>query len=130
MRARFALLAAVVAALLYAAFAAGAARQPGEAWFEVIVAVLALAASASALLGGAITARAPRAAWWGVGLLAAFVAWSGLSLTWSIAPDRTWEEFNRALSYALMAGLGVLVGASVPRAVERFAALWLVAVSA
>lgn len=129
MRVRSALLAALLAALLYAAFAAGAARQPGEAWFEVIVAVLALAASASALLGGAIGARAPRASWWGVGLLALFVAWSGLTLTWSIAPDRTWEEFNRALSYALAAGLGVMVGASLPRAIERFAAGWLIAVS-
>lgn len=129
MRTRSALLAALLAALLYTAFAAGAARQPGEAWFEIIVAVLALAASASALLGGAIGARAPRAAWWGVGLLALFVAWSGLTLTWSIAPDRTWEEFNRALSYALVAGLGVMVGASLPRAIERFAAGWLIAVS-
>lgn len=126
---RHLLLAALLAALLYAAFAAGAARQPGETWFEVIVAALALVACASALLGGAIGGRAPRTAWWGVGLLALFVAWSGLTLTWSIAPDRSWEEFNRALSYALVAGLGVIVGASVPRAVERFAAGWLVVVS-
>ncbi len=129
MRARLTLLAALLAALLYAAFAAGAARQPGEAWFEIAAAVLALAATASALLGGPISARAPRGAWWGVVLLALFVAWSGLTLAWSIAPDRTWEELNRAVSYALVAGLGVLVGASVPRAVERFAAGWLVLVS-
>jgi hypothetical protein len=123
------LLAALVAALLYAAFAAGAARQPGEAWFEVVVAALALIAVAGALLGGgqAETARVPRSAWWGVGLLAVFAGFSGLSMLWSITPDRSWEEFNRALAYALVAGLGVLLGASVERAVERFAIGWLVA---
>lgn len=129
MRTRFALLAAVVAALLYAAFAAGAARQPGEAWFEIVVAVLALVATAWALLSGQ-AGRAPRAAWWGVGLLALFVAWTGLTLAWSVDPDRTWEEFNRVLAYALIAGLGVLVGSTVERAVERFAAAWLIGVSA
>ena len=131
MRARFALLAALLAAFLYAAFAAGAARQPGEAWFAVAMAVLALLAVSSALLGGALAvdgvggSRVPRAAWWGVGLLAAFVAWSGLTLAWSIAPDNTWEEFNRALAYPLVAGLALLVGATVPRAIERFAIGWL-----
>jgi hypothetical protein len=128
-RARTALLAAVVAALLYAAFAAGAARMPGEALFEVAVAVLALVAAVGALLGGTAGRRVPRAAWWGVLLLALFSAWSALTLAWSINPDRTWEEFNRALSYTLVAGLGVLIGATVERAVERFAALWLIGVS-
>jgi len=128
-RGRLALLAALVAALLYAAFAAGAARQPGEAWFEVAVAALALFAVASALLGDDAVerARVPRAAWWGVGLLAAFAAFSGLSILWSVGPDRSWEELNRALAYALVAGLGVLLGASVERAIERLAVGWLIA---
>jgi hypothetical protein len=147
-RGRLALLAALVAALLYAAFAAGAARQPGEAWFEVAVAALALFAVASALLGdeaaqsglrpegpasgGHVAASGtlgragvPRAAWWGVGLLAGFAAFSGLSILWSVTPDRSWEELNRALAYALVAGLGVLLGASVERAIERLALGWL-----
>jgi hypothetical protein len=125
MRARTALLAALVAALAYAAFAHGAARQPGEAWFEVAVAGLALVVAASALLGGPLRPGPAPAGWWGVGLLALFAAWTGASLLWSIAPDRSWEELNRAIAYAGVAGVGLAVGASVPRAVERFAVGWL-----
>lgn len=62
--------------------------------------------------------------------LALFVAWSGLSLTWSIAPDRSWAELNRVLSYTLIAATGVLAGAAIPRAAERFATGWLAVVSA
>ena len=130
MKAPTALIVALVAALGYAAFAHGAARQPGEAWLEILLAATALGAAASALLGGSISASAQRPAWWGVGLLAAFAAWSGLTLLWSIAPDRTWEELNRALAYALVAGLGVMVGASLPRAAERFAVGFLLVVVA
>ena len=126
-RAPVLLLSAVVALLAYALFAHGAERQPGEGWLEVGLAALALVAGASALLGGPIRARAPRTAWWGVAALALFAAWSGLSLAWSIAPDRTWEELNRAIAYALAAGLGLALGASVPRAVERAATGWLIA---
>src|SRR4051794_35123754 len=103
--------------------------MPGEAWFEVAVAVIALVAAVTALLGGMGERRIPRAAWWGVLLLALFAAWSGVTLAWTLDPDRTWEEFNRALSYALVASLGVLIGATVERAAERFAAAWLIGVS-
>jgi hypothetical protein len=97
----------------------------------VTAAVLALSAASSALLGGNLAARGPRGprgAWLGVVLLALFVAWNGLSLTWSISPDRSWEELNRVLSYALITGVAVLIGASMPRAIERFAAGWLIVV--
>ncbi|MFL5843339.1 MAG: O-antigen ligase family protein [Solirubrobacteraceae bacterium] len=80
-------------------------------------------------MGEAARARAPRGAWIGVVALALFVAWTGLSITWSIAPDRSWAEFNRVLAYVLLTGVGVLLGAALPRAVERFAAGFLVVVS-
>jgi hypothetical protein len=124
-RAPTALLAALLGLLAYACFAHGAARQPGEAWLEIGLVALALGAGATGLLGGPVRLRAPRAALAGVALLALFAVWSGVSLGWSIAPDRTWAELNRALAYALAAGLGLAIGASAPRAVERFAAGWL-----
>jgi tetratricopeptide (TPR) repeat protein len=57
------------------------------------------------------------------------VAWTGLSLTWSIAPDRSWAEFNRVLAYVLLTGVAVLMGAAIPRAIERFATGFLAVVA-
>jgi hypothetical protein len=48
-----------------------------------------------------------RAAWAAVGLLAAFVAWCGLSTAWSWLPDRSWEYLNRGLVYAAFLVLGL-----------------------
>ncbi len=66
--------------------------------------------------------RATPAAGWGVALLVAFAGWAALSITWSIAPDESWLEANRALAYALVAGLGIVLGSSLPRAAERVGA--------
>lgn len=48
------------------------------------------------------------------GLLGGFVLWSGLSVWWSIAPDLTWNLFNRELAYIGFAVVGLCVGALVP----------------
>lgn len=60
------------------------------------------------LLGVAVGAL-PRSrfrplAWCALGLLAAFAAWTALSLAWTESPDRTWAEAARVLAY-----LGVFV---------------------
>ena len=57
----------------------------------------------------------------GLALLAGFAAWSGLSIAWSIAPDQSWLELNRALAYGLVAALALVLGSSLPRAAERVA---------
>lgn len=49
-------------------------------------------------------------------LLGGFVAWTGVSISWSIQPDRSWAYLNRGLVYLAFAALGLLVGAAVPRA--------------
>jgi hypothetical protein len=46
----------------------------------------------------------------GVAVVAA-VAW-----LWSVAPDQTWIECNRAITYAIVLGLAIALGASHPRA--------------
>lgn len=51
-------------------------------------------------------------------LLGAFVAWSGLSVEWSIAPDLSWDMFNRELAYLAFAAVGVCAGALVPRSLR------------
>jgi O-antigen ligase len=51
-----------------------------------------------------------------LGGLAGLAVFCGLSLVWSISPDRTWTTTNRTLVYVAFALLGVLAGARVTRA--------------
>jgi hypothetical protein len=53
-------------------------------------------------------------------LLAALVAWVGLTMWWSIAPDRSWAAFDRVLVYGAFAVLG-LFAAQVPRSARTIA---------
>jgi tetratricopeptide (TPR) repeat protein len=115
------LLAALLAALAYAAFANGATALPDETRLHVGLALATPLALAALLFGGGLRARAPAAAWAGLALLAGFAAWTGISLAWSTAPDLTWAALDRAIAYALVATLAVVLGASLPRAPERVA---------
>nr|MBA3366950.1 O-antigen ligase family protein [Actinomycetota bacterium] len=54
-------------------------------------------------------------------LFSAVVAWGGISILWSIQPDRSWDYFNRELAYLAFLLLGVLVGALLPDAPRRVA---------
>ena len=125
-RAPLLLLAALLACAGYAAFADGATRLPAETWLQVALVVLSVAVAAGALYGRTLRLRVSTAGWIGFGLLAAFCLWTAVTITWSVAPDRSWEQFNRALAYVLALGLGMVVGASLPRAAERAARGWLV----
>jgi O-antigen ligase/polysaccharide polymerase Wzy-like membrane protein/tetratricopeptide repeat protein len=89
--------------------------------------LLWLGLAALVLAGVAGTALA--AGWWpllereaviALALLVAFVCWCGISILWSIEPDRSWEYLNRGLVYVAFAVIGLAVGSFVPR-VER---LW------
>ena len=55
------------------------------------------------------------AGWAFVGLLAGFVLWSGLSVWWSLAPDLSWNLFNRELAYLAFVVAGVYAGALLSR---------------
>jgi hypothetical protein len=67
---------------------------------------------------------------WAVVLLTAFVCWCGISLLWSIEPDRTWAYLNRGLVYLALALVGLGLGLYVPRAIERWAYVLAAAVAA
>jgi hypothetical protein len=60
--------------------------------------------------------------WVFLALLAAFVAWNGFSVLWSIEGDRSWNYFNRGLAYLAFAVLGVYLGAHVREAARVVAA--------
>ncbi|MGI8412835.1 MAG: O-antigen ligase family protein [Solirubrobacteraceae bacterium] len=127
-RAPVALGAALLLVLLYGAFAHGAAAlTPGtgavaiEARIQVVIAAIAAFAGGAWLWTGSLRVTAPALALGGAGLLSAFAAWSGVALLWSVAPDQTWIELNRTLTYLIVLGLAIAVGASHGRSVEMVA---------
>src|SRR5680860_748311 len=109
-------------AVLYAMFAEGAIGIPQESLLQIGVAAIALATLAVLLFGRGLRASAAPMALAGLAMLAGFAAWSGLSIAWSISPDQSWLELNRALAYGLVAALALVLGSSLPRAAARGAA--------
>jgi len=120
-RAPVALAGALLAIMLYAAFAHGAVSMSTYARIQVAVAVVAAIAGAVGLWSGALSFSAPRLAIGGVCLLAAFAAWSGVTVLWSVAPDQTWIELNRAITYVIVLCLAIALGASDHRSVRWIA---------
>ncbi|MEA2493084.1 MAG: hypothetical protein QOJ29_995 [Thermoleophilaceae bacterium] len=111
-------LAAVVA---YSAFADGAIALPMEARLQVGIAALALLVAAALLFGRGVRVSTATTGWAGLIALLAFAIFTGLSLGWSVAPDGTWGELNRALAYVLVTVVALVVGSTLPRALERCA---------
>jgi O-Antigen ligase len=54
-------------------------------------------------------------------LLAGLVVWIGLSVLWSVTPDRSWEYFNRGLVYLAFVVIGLFIAATVPGALRLVA---------
>ena len=124
-RAPWALGLGLAVAVLYAMFANGAIGIPQESRLQIGVAVLAFATLAVLLYGRGLRVAGAPLALPGIALLAAFAVWSGLTIAWSIAPDESWLELNRGIAYALVAGLALTLGSSLPRAAERTALAYL-----
>ncbi len=79
----------------------------------LLVAAAGVAAAASGFLARARVGRVGAAL---VALLGAWVVWTGVSILWSIQPDRSWDAFNRGAVYLALLVVGILVGALVERA--------------
>ncbi|MGH2944587.1 MAG: O-antigen ligase family protein, partial [Solirubrobacteraceae bacterium] len=120
-----ALLAALIAVCAYAVFAHGAVGLPEEPRLQIGIAFVGVGAAVGLLLTRTLSLRAPVEAWVGVGLLAGFAVWCGVTLLWSVAPERTWGHVNRAIAYTLVLVLAIAVASSTPRALARFAYGWL-----
>ena len=65
-----------------------------------------------------------------LGLLAGLVVWIGLSVLWSVTPDRSWEYFNRGVVYLAFALIGLFIAATVRAALRAVAAGLTVLLSA
>jgi hypothetical protein len=91
-----------------AAVLLGAAVFSGSVpWVGLGALLLALALALPALAG---RAPRPQAALLPLAALVAFVAWQGVSVTWSVLPDRSWDYLNLGLVYLAFAACGVLLG--------------------
>jgi O-Antigen ligase len=104
------LLAATALLLACTLFASNGSRDSRVFWIGSAALAVAGVAAATRFLR-VIPMAAPRAA--GVafaGLLAGFVAWSGLSIVWSVESDRSWDYVNRDLAYLAFAVVGLFVG--------------------
>ena len=94
-----------------------------------LAALAVAAAGATAMLAGLPRPDPPVEALVALALLTAFVAWCGVSVLWSIEPDRSWDYVNRGLVYLALAVVGLAVGAYVPRAVRSWAFVLAVVVA-
>jgi tetratricopeptide (TPR) repeat protein len=113
---------AAIALVAAALFFSGGSRLGPLAWigtFALLAAGLVIAAALWGLLPVPALGREGLAF---VALATALVAWIGVSIVWSAAPDRSWDYFNRGLVYLAFTALGLFVAALDERAVRRVAA--------
>ncbi|MDP8911228.1 MAG: O-antigen ligase family protein, partial [Actinomycetota bacterium] len=99
-----------LAVLFSQGFAEGRLAEIGAAAI-----VVSATAAVAAFFGGLPRPRLTRAAAAFIALLAAFVYWNGLSVTWSIQPERSWSYLNRGLVYLAFALVGVFVACALAR---------------
>jgi hypothetical protein len=111
--------AAVLAA--WALFFGGGSGDP--VWLGAVVLIVAAGVAAAALLGALPWPSPGPYGLAFIALLACFVVWNGITVAWSILPDRSWSYTNRGLVYLGFACVGLVVGALVPRAPRRLAAV-------
>lgn len=119
------LVGALLLEVTYAAFAHGATHVQSEGPLQAALALTLVVAAAVWLWHGGLALSAPRAAWVAVALLSALAVWTGITLAWSLAPDRTWVELNRAIAYVVVVLLALAAGSWHERSLERFAVGYL-----
>jgi hypothetical protein len=118
--------AALVGAILLGAMFAGDASDVGGILPIGGAAVIALAASLLCVALARIpTPRVGRSGALVVGAAVALTIWIGATMWWSIAGDRSWEAFNKAVAYCAFLGLGVMLAAVGRRFAARLPASML-----
>jgi O-Antigen ligase/Tetratricopeptide repeat len=114
-------LAAAGALLVWALFFGGGDDANRLAWIggaAVIVAALLAAAAFDRRIERPRLGRAGAAC---VACFAGLVLWQGISITWSVQPDRSWDYVNRGVVYLAFLVLGMFVAALVPHATRAVA---------
>ena len=116
------LLGAAGVLLTVSSFFGGGSGQQRLFWIAAGAVLVALAAATASLAGFLPTPSPGRLGTLALGLLLAFVAWNGVSIWWSVAPDRSWDYLNRGIAYAALAIIGLYFGALTPRPARPAAA--------
>ena len=111
----------VGALVAWAVFFGGGSGSSAVPWLGTAVAAVLAGLGVAAGLGRLDVPRPARPALLTAAALVALLAWMGLSVVWSIAPDRSWATFNRSLVALGFLALG-LVAARGPRAARLAAA--------
>ncbi|MCS7007688.1 MAG: hypothetical protein NZL88_09070, partial [Gaiellaceae bacterium] len=115
-----ALVASGVALALAGAVFAGGASGPGGTLPVGGIALLVLAASLVAVgLGRLPVPNLGRSGALLAASLVALVGWSGATIAWSIAPDRSWDALNKGLAFAVFLGLGAVFSVTAGRVAAR-----------
>ncbi len=120
-----ALLAAAGALLLAALLGGGASGDSRLLWIGGGAALAAGIAAAASFLGVLPRPSPGHAGTAFLALGGGFVLWSGLTILWSVQPDRSWDYTNRGLAYLAFACFGLFLGAALPHAPRRLALLFL-----
>ena len=110
------LVAACGGLLAWALFFGGGDSSTRLAWIGGGAVLLAGLLAAASLDGRIERPRIDRYAAACVACFAGLVVWQGISVAWSVQPDRSWDYVNRGLVYLAFLALGMFVGALVPRA--------------
>ena len=92
-------------------------------WIGGAALVVAAAAAAAVLLGRLPRPSVGRSGLVALACLGGLVLWQGLSITWSVQPDRSWDYVNRDLAYLAFVCIGMCIAAVVPQAPRQVAAL-------
>jgi hypothetical protein len=92
--------------------AGGGLKLDSMTMLELILTLLAGAVVAAAVVLLPAGARAYGA--WPIALLLAFTALTGLSVAWSVAPDASWQDAGRMLSYSAVFAAAVAAAWIVP----------------
>ena len=115
-RAAAALLGGLAILVAAAVFAGGGSGDSVVFPIGAGAAGLALAAAAASLAGVIPRPDLGRAGTACLVLLGLLVVWDGVTVIWSIAPDRSWAYVNRGVAYLAFLGLGAFAGALARRA--------------
>lgn len=82
---------------VFVALGASEGGYPARSWYPAALFVLALLVVA--LVSVPARKRVPRTVWLALGLLAAYTAWSFLSISWAAQQGDAWQGANRTLFY-------------------------------